>query len=89
MSYGDVEVVVSALPPFWSYFLSSCFDEEFRIEGSGVDETSVLEDGVTLSFMIVAQVEVGRVIFINFHGLGLWFGLHFFILFFFFVVQHA
>ena len=35
-------------------FVHTCFDEEVRIECSGVDEASVLEDGVALSFMIIS-----------------------------------
>ena len=79
----------NCVPNISEVFIYTCFDEEFRIEGSGVDEASVLDHGVGLSFTSVAQVEVGSIIFINFHGLGLLFGLHFFVLFlFFFVVHH-
>ena len=79
----------NCVPNISEVFVHTYFDEEFRIEGSGVDEASVLDDGVGLSFMSVVQVEVGSVIFINFHGLGLRFGLHFFVVFFFFIVHHA
>ena len=35
-------------------FVRTYFDEEFRIEGSGMDEASILGDGVALSFMITS-----------------------------------
>ena len=77
------------MPNISEVIVHTYFDEEFQIEGSGVEEASVLEDGVALSFTVVLQVEVGSVIFISFHYLGLRFSLHFFILFFFFIVHHA
>jgi len=84
------EVIPSnCMPNISEVFVHTYFEEEFRIEGSGVDEASVLEDGVALSVTIISQVEVGSIIFINFCGLGLRIGLHFFLLFFFFIVHHA
>ena len=86
---GNKVIPSNCMPNIREVLVHTCFDEEIRIEGSGVDEALVLEDGVALSFMIISQVKVGSVIFINFHGLGLRFGLHFFVLFlFFFVVHH-
>ena len=63
------------MPNISEVIVHTYFDEEFQIEGSGVEEASVLEDGVALSFASVMQVEVGSVIFVNFHGLGLPHGL--------------
>ena len=76
----------NCVPNISEVFIYTCFDEEFRIEGSGVDEASVLDAGVALSFTSVAQVEVGSVIFINFHAFSFRFGLHFFVLFFLFTL---
>jgi len=70
-------------------FVHICFDEEVRIECSGVDEALVLEDGVALSLTIISQVEVRCIIRINFYDLGLRFGLHLFVLFFFLIVHRA
>jgi hypothetical protein len=69
MRFEYAEAVLMFLP-FWSCSLSSCFDEKFRIEGSGVEEASVLDDGVGLSLTSVMQVKVVSIIFINFHGLS-------------------
>ena len=44
----------NCVPNISEVFVHTYFDEEFRIEGSGVDETSVLENGVALSFTIIA-----------------------------------
>ena len=49
------EVIPSnCMPNISEVFVHTYFDVEFRIEGSGVDETSVLENGVALSFTIIA-----------------------------------
>jgi hypothetical protein len=77
------------MPNVREVFVHTCFDEEVRIECSGVDEASVLEDGVTLSFTIISQVEVRCIFRINLYVLGLRFGLHLFVLFFFLVVHRA
>jgi hypothetical protein len=77
------------MPNVREVFVHTCFDEEFQIEGSGVDEALVLEDGVALAFMIISQVEVGSISFVNFYGLSLRFDLHLFVLFFFFIVHRA
>ena len=44
----------NCVPNISEVFIHTCFDEEFWIEGSGVDKASVLEDGVALSFTIIA-----------------------------------
>ena len=77
------------MPNVREVFVHTCFDEEVRIEGSGVDEASVLEDDVALSFTIISQVEVGGIFIINLYDLGLRFGLHLFALFFFLIVHRA
>ena len=79
----------NCVPNISEVFVHTYFDEEFRIEGSGVDEASVLEDGVALSFTIISQVEVRCTFRINLYDLSLRFGLHLFTLFFFLVVQCA
>jgi len=79
----------NCVPNISEVFVHTSFDEEFQIEGSGVDEASVFDHGVGLMFTSVAQVEVGSIILINFHVLGLWLGLHVFVLFFLFVVHHG
>ena len=42
------------MPNISEVFEYTCFDEEFWIKGSIVDEASVLEDGIALSFTIIA-----------------------------------
>ena len=54
-----------------------------------MDEALVLEDGVALAFMIISQVKVGGIFCVNLYGLGLRFGLHLFVLFFFLIVHRA
>ena len=44
----------NCVPNISEVFVHTYFDEEFRIDGSGVYEASVLDDGVGLSFMSVA-----------------------------------
>ena len=85
---GNEVIPSNFVPNVREVFIHTYFDEEVRIKCSGVNEDLVLENGVALSFTSVAQVKVGSIIFINFHGLDLWFGLHFFVLFFF-IVHHA
>jgi hypothetical protein len=51
---GNKVIPSNCKPNISEVFVHNYFDEEFRIEGSGVDETSVLENGVALSFMIIA-----------------------------------
>ena len=48
----------NCVPNISEVFVHTSFDEEFRIEGSGVDEASVFDHGVGLMFMSVAQVKV-------------------------------
>ena len=63
------------MPNVREVFVDTCFDEEVRIECLGVDEASILEDGVALSFTIISQVEVRCIFRINLYDLGLWFGV--------------
>ena len=77
------------MPNIREVFVHTYFDEEVQIERSGVDEASVLEDGVALSFTIISQVEVEGIFCINFYDLSLRFGLHLFVLFFFLIVHRA
>ena len=86
---GNEVIPSNFVPNVREVFVHTCFDEEVRIECSGVDEASVLEDGVTLLFMIISQVEVRCIFHVNLYDLGLRFGLHLFVLFFFFVVHRA
>ena len=86
---GNEVVPSNCVPNISKVFVHTCFDEEFQIEGSGVDEASVLDDGVALSLTIISQVEVRCIIRINFYDLGLRFGLHLFVLFFFLIVHRA
>ena len=86
---GNKIIPSDFMPNVREVFVHTYFDEEIRIERSGVDEDSVLEDGVALSFTIISQVEVGGIFCVNLYGLGLRFGLHLFALFFFFVVHRA
>ena len=82
---GNEVIPSNFMPNVREVFVHTCFDEEFWIECSGVDEASVLEDGIALSFTIVSQVEVRCIFRINLYDLG----LHLFILFFLFVVHRA
>ena len=41
---GNEVVSSNCVPNISEVFVYTCFDEEFRIEGSGVDEASVLDD---------------------------------------------
>ena len=84
---GNKVIPSNFMPNVREVFVHTYFDEEVRIECSGVD--SVLEDGVALSFTIISQVEVRCIFRINLYDLGLRFGLHLFILFFLFVVHRA
>src|SRR6185437_4860804 len=86
---GNKIIPSNCMPNVREVFVHTYFDEEVRIECSGVDEASVLEDGVALSFTIIPQVEVGGIFCINLYDLGLQFGLHLFVLFFFLIVHHA
>ena len=43
---GNEVVPSNCMPNISEVFVHTCFDEEFRIEGSGVDEDLVLEDGI-------------------------------------------
>ena len=86
---GNEVIPSNFMPNVREVFVHTYFDEEFQIEGSGVDEALVLEDGVAVAFMIISQVEVVSISFVNFYGLGLRFGLHLFVLFFFFIVHRA
>ena len=56
---GNEVIPSNFMPNVREVFVHSCFDEEVWIECSGVDEASVLEDGIALVFMIISQVEVG------------------------------
>ena len=51
---GNEVIPSNCMPNISEVFVHTYFDEEFRIEGSGVDEASVLENGVALSFTIIA-----------------------------------
>ena len=53
---GNEVIPSNFMPNVREVFIHTYFDEEFWIKGSGMDEASVLEDGVALSF---SQVEVG------------------------------
>ena len=86
---GNEVIPSNCMPNVREVFVHTCFDEEVRIECSGVDEASVLEDGVALSFTIISQVEVRGIFRINLYVLSLQFGLHLFVVFFFLVVHHA
>ena len=86
---GNEVVPSNCMPNIREVFVHTYFDEEVRIECSGVDEASVIEDGVALSFTIISQVEVRCIYHINLYDLGLRFGLHLFILFFFLIVHRA
>ena len=86
---GNKVIPSNCMPNVREVFIHTYFDEEVQIEGSGVDEASVLEDGVTLLFMIISQVQVRCIFHINLYDLGLRFGLHLFVLFFFLVVHHS
>ena len=77
------------MPNISEVFEYTCFDEEFWIECSGVDEAPVLEDDVALLFTMISQVEVRCIFRINLYHLGLRFGSHLFVLFFFLVVYRA
>ena len=43
---GNEVIPSNCMPIISEAFVHTCFDEEFRIEGSGVDEDLVLEDGI-------------------------------------------
>ena len=86
---GNEVIPSNFVPNVREVFVHTYFDEEVRIECSGVDEASILEDGVALSFTIISQVEVRCIFRINLYDVGLWFRLHLFILFFFLVVHRA
>jgi len=43
---GNEVIPSNCMPNVREVFVHTCFDEELRIEGSSVDEASVLEDGV-------------------------------------------
>ena len=86
---GNEVIPSNFMPNVGEVFVHTYFDEEVRIECSGVDEAFVLEDGVALSFMVISQVEGGSIFCVNFYGLGLRFGLHLFVLFFFLIVHRA
>ena len=86
---GNKIIPSNFMPNVREVFVHTCFDEELWIEGSGVDEASVLDDGVGLSLTSIAQVKVGSILCVNFYDLGLRFGLHLFVLFILFVVHHA
>jgi hypothetical protein len=69
---NENEVITSNfMPNVREVFVHTCFDEEIRIECLGVDEASVLEDGVALAFTIISQIEVGGIFCVNLYGLGL------------------
>src|SRR6185369_2535993 len=82
---GNEVIPTHCMPHVREVFVHTCFDEEIRIECSGVDEASVLEDGVALSFTIISQVEVRCIFRINLYDLG----LHLFVLFFFLIIHRA
>ena len=86
---GNEVIPSNCMPNIREVFVHTYFDEEIRIECSGVDEASVLEDGVALSFTIITQVEVRCIFRINLYDPGLRFGLHLFVLFFFLIVHRA
>ena len=86
---GNEIIPSNCMPNVREVFVHIYFDEEVRIECSGVDEASVLEDGVALSFTIISQVEVRCIFRINLYDLGLRFGLHLFVLFLFLIVHRA
>jgi hypothetical protein len=86
---GNEVIPSNCMPNVGEVSVHICFDEEVQIKCSGVDEVSVLEDGVALSFTIISQVEVRCIFRINLYDLGLRFGLHLFVLFFFLIVHHA
>ena len=86
---GNEVIPSNFVPNIREVFVHTCFDEEVWIECSGVNEASVLEDGVALSFTIISQVEVRCIFHVNLYDPGLRFGLHLFILFFFLIVHHA
>ena len=73
---GNKVIPSNFVPNVREVFVHTCFDDEVWIECSGVDEASVLEDGVALSFMIISQVEVRCIFRVNLYDLGLRFGLH-------------
>ena len=50
---GNEVTPSNCMPNITEVFVHTCFDEEFWIEGSGVDEGLVLEDGIDLSFTSV------------------------------------
>ena len=56
---GNEIITSNFMPNIREVFVHTYFDEEVQIESSGVDEASVLEDGVALAFTIISQVEVG------------------------------
>ena len=56
---GNEVIPSNFVPNVREVFVHTSFDEEVQIECSGVDEASVLEDGVALSFTIILLVEVG------------------------------
>ena len=51
---GNEVIPSNCMPNVREAFVHTSFDEEVWIERSGVDEASVLEDGVALSFTIIA-----------------------------------
>src|SRR6185503_9811479 len=72
---GNKVIPSNFMPNVREVFVHTYFDEEVRIEGSGVDEASVLEDGVALPFTIIPQVEVRCIFRINLYDSGLQFSL--------------
>ena len=48
---GNEVIPSNCMPNSREVFVHTCFDEEVRIECSGVDEAYVLEDGVALSLL--------------------------------------
>jgi hypothetical protein len=71
-------------------YVHTCLLEEVRIKGFGATKVPTLEQGVGFPFTIVSQVEVGCIIVIHLHFLGLWFSLFFGVLFLLlFIVYHA
>jgi hypothetical protein len=67
----DEVIPSNFMPNIRQVFVHIYFDEEVWIECSGVDEASVLKDGVALSFTIISQVEIRCIFRINLYDLGL------------------
>jgi hypothetical protein len=71
---GYKTIPSNRMPNASKVYIDTYFLEEVRVKGFGVTKVSTLDDAVGLPLAFILQVEVGCIVIVHFHVLGLRFG---------------